>query len=477
MSLVPPSLRAVVVLAILSSAGCRAHSAAPWEASSAYTYFVAPPPAGSWMLRVAVTLERAPSQRIVAPGDSEPFGAVEGSEGSLARSGTGWIAPACLVRCTLRYTVDLDALASACRRIDCSRRVGDAIVGTASIWMLRPEPMGDAVIRVVLRGGDPARFATGLRRDPRGGFVLRSGELAEASYTAFGSFRRAQVDVPGARLDVALLGAPLDMGDAATLEWIRGGASCVARLFGRFPTDAAVFVVPVHGADEVVFGRVMSLAGPSVVLLFGDAARAERARNDWVVVHELFHLGCPSFGGEGHWLEEGLATYYEPILRERAGWITARELWSHFAREMPRGLRRNGDPASLERRDDIDSTYWGGALFALVADVKIRVTTRGQRSLDDVVRAALAREGDASHTARLADFLRIGDEATGTRALSEVNDAWAVRGENVDLDVLWRQLGVDAKKSPREGEGELVELEEGAPLAAVRAAISASGGH
>jgi predicted metalloprotease with PDZ domain len=149
---------------------------------------------------------------------------------------------------------------------------------------------------------------------------------------------------------------------------------------------------------------------------------------------------------------------------------------------MPRGLRRNGDPASLERRDDIDSTYWGGALFALLADVKIRVTTRGQRSLDDVVRAALTREGDASHTARLADFLRIGDEATGTRALAEVNDAWAVRGENVDLDLLWRQLGVDAKKTPREGapregEGELAELEDGAPLAAVRAAISASDGH
>jgi hypothetical protein len=473
MSLFPRSLGVLGVLAILFSGGCRGHTAAPGDASSAYTYVIAPPEAGSWLLRVEATLERAPSQLIVAPGDPAPFRAVEGSEGLLARAGSGWTAPACVVRCTLRYTVDLDALASTCRRVDCTRRVGDAVVGTASLFMLRPEPVGSAILRVLPRGGDPARFATGLRRDPRGGFVLRSDELAEASYTAFGSFRRAQIDVPGAKLDVALLGAPLGMGDAATLQWIKGGASCVAGLFGRFPTDAAVFVVPVHGADEVVFGRVMSLAGPSVVLLFGDASRAERARDDWVVVHELFHLGCPSFVGEGHWLEEGLATYYEPIMRERAGWMTARELWSHFAREMPRGLRKGGDPASLEQRDDIDSTYWGGALFALLADVKIRAATRGARSLDDVVRAALSRLGDASHAVRLAEFLRIGDEATGTRVLAEVHDAWAVRGENVDVAALWRELGVVAQKTP----AGLVELEDGAPLAAVRSGISAGDGH
>src|SRR5260221_7639491 len=347
-------LRSAGVLAILAGGGCRGHAATPGEGTpAAYTYVIAPPRVGSWLLVVEATLERAPSARIVAQGGAEPFGTVSVAQGSIAQAAGGWIVPACLVRCTLRYTVDLDALASACRRVDCSRRVGDAVVGTASMWMLRPEPTGDAVVRVVLAGGDPARFATGLRRDPRGGFVLRSRELAEASYTAFGSFRRAQVDVAGAKLDVAFLGTPLAIGDEATLEWIKGGASCVASLFGRFPTDAAVFVVPVHDADEVVFGRVMSLAGASVVLLFGDAVRAGGAKDDWVVVHELFHLGCPSFVGEGHWLEEGLATYYEPIMRERAGWMSARDLGAHCAGEVPRGVGRNGNPTGARLRTDM----------------------------------------------------------------------------------------------------------------------------
>jgi predicted metalloprotease with PDZ domain len=433
-----------------------------------YQYVISPPPEGSWALHVEATFEHAPSGRLVAPGAEEGILEVAPLNGdpSIGRDKDAWLAPACLTRCSLRYTVDLDALASACRRLDCSRRVGDAIIGTSSTWMLRPEGVGDAVVHVRTAGGQSNRFATGLRRDRSGGYVFRANEFAETSYTAFGSFRRARVGVPGAELDVALLGAPLAMGDAATLDWLKGSATCVARLFGRFPADASVFIVPISGADEVVFGRVMSLAGASVALLFGDQTRPESAHRDWVVVHELFHLGCPSFVGEGHWLEEGLATYYEPLLRERAGWMTEAELWAHFVREMPRGLRKEGEAASLEKRDDIDSTYWGGALFALLADVRIRQETRGVRSLDDVMRAVLAREGNATHTARVADFVRSGDETTGTHVLAALYDSWALRGQNVDLELLWRDLGVDGRT--------------GEPLAGdstVRQAIASSTGH
>ena len=112
---------------------------------------------------------------------------------------------------------------------------------------------------------------------------------------------------------MVFLDAPLAMGDAAALEFIRQSAMRVVSLFHDFPVDTTVFVVPVPGASEVVFGRVLSLAGASVALLFGDQTPASGVRDNWVVVHELFHLGCPTFVGEGRWLEEGLATYYEPI--------------------------------------------------------------------------------------------------------------------------------------------------------------------
>jgi hypothetical protein len=270
-------------------------------------------------------------------------------------------------------------------------------------------------------------------------------------------------------VELALLGAPLAMGDDAVTGWVSGAAGCVASLYGRFPVDASVFVVPVRGADELVFGRVLSLAGASVALLFGADTRAAGAHDDWIAVHELFHLGTPSFVGEGHWLEEGLATYYEPVLRERARWMREEDLWRHFAREMPRGLRTDGSPPSLEDRDDVDSTYWGGALFAFQADVRIREATRGARSLDDALRASLARLGDATHAATVAEFVRVGDEATGTRVLADLYARDAVAGEPVDLDALWRSLGVS-----RNPDGS-VGLHDDAPLAAVRRAISAAG--
>jgi predicted metalloprotease with PDZ domain len=457
---------------------------APGSARASYSYVITPPPEGSWTLRVEATFEGAPGDRLQAPEAVEAIRAVAlvGAAGPmpLSRQGDAWLAPACRARCAVRYEVDLEALAAACHRMDCDRRVGDAVLGRASTFMLRPDPMGDAVVRVRAAGPDADRFATGLRRDPAGGYVFAAREIGEASFTAFGAMRRAQVAVPGARLDLALLGPPLAMGDPGVEGFVSESASCVAALFGRFPVDATVFVVPVRGASSVVFGRVMSRAGASVALLVGDATPASNVHDEWVVVHELFHLGTPSFVGEGRWLEEGLATYYEPIARERAGWMTEADLWSHFVREMPRGLRGPTDARDLEARDDIDSTYWGGALFALVADVDIRVASGGARSLDDVIRAVLDREGDGTHASRVADFLRDGDAAARSEALSGAYGSWAVRGENPDLDALWRKLGIARAEGAPGSEPVKIVLRDDAPLAAVRRGIAASrlrGGH
>jgi hypothetical protein len=447
-----------------------------------YRYVIEPPAEGSWTLKVEATFESAPGDRLVLPGVDGAVGDVLVVEGggvsplSRARGagdeGDGYVVPACRARCVVRYTLDLDALASRCHRMDCERRIGDAVLGRASMFMLLPEPMGDAAIHVSVAGASSGRFVTGLRRDRAGGYAFRASELGEASFTAFGAVRERPVELPGARLDVALLGPPLAMGDAAAVGFVQKSAACVASLYGRFPVDATLFVVPVPGASDVVFGRVMSLAGASVALLFGDATPASSVGDNWVVVHELFHLSTPSFVGEGHWLEEGLATYYEPLLRARAGWMSEADLWAHFAREMPRGLRPDGEPPSLEDRDDIDSTYWGGALFALVADVGIRAATHDAHSLDDAVRAVLAREGDATHAAHVADFLRVGDAATDTGELARAYRSWVLGGANPDLAVLWRDLGVVTG-----GAGGQVTLRDDAPLAAVRRAMTASAPH
>ncbi len=468
---------AVVIFAV--AVACSRKAAAPPGEAPTYSYVLDLPAAGSWSLGVEATFERAPSDALVAGGSRGAVRAVamldaRGGSRTVEPRGEAWIVPECRASCRLRYTVDLDALASGCNTLDCARRVGDAVVGSASAWMLVPEPSGDAVLHVRVGSGDRARFATGLRRADGDGYVLRARELGEASYTAFGSMRTEHERVAGASLDIELLGRPLAMTDRGAVDWVRNGAACVGGLFGRFPVDATVFVVPVAGADEVVFGRVFSLAGASVVLLFGSDTRAETAHDDWVVVHELFHLGTPSFVGEGHWLEEGLATYYEPILRERAHWLSEADLWRHFVDEMPRGLRKADSPPSIEERDDIDSTYWGGALFALLADVRTLQETRGRRSLDDGLRAVLAREGDATHEARVKDFVQTCDEASGTQATAQVYKDFAMHGGAVDLDGMWRSLGIEAQEGGgAPGSSPSVRLHDDAPLGWVRRAIAA----
>ena len=218
--------------------------------------------------------------------------------------------------------------------------------------------------------------------------------------------------------------------------------SCVAPSHGSVGMPRRVADYADRFADLNLIVSIASFAlGASVVVVVGDKMPASKRHRDWVLVHELFHLGFPTFRGEGRWLGEGLATYYEPILRARAGWTTEAEVFKQFARNMPRGQAPRGSSAGLSARDDLDTIYWGGAMFCLAADVRIREETHGAHSLDDVIRAALDRGGDATHVWAVRDVVSLGDKVTGTTVLSEMYERYAARGERIDLDGLLDSLG------------------------------------
>jgi hypothetical protein len=452
-------VRAPAVL-LFAIAGCTAARPAP--PTPRWDYVVDAPAAGSTVLRVEARFVGAGTPVLAIDDEVAPlvrdFAIDDGAGWKPAPppDEATWRAPACARACSVRYAIDLAALAEACEdSVDCALASRDAILSPALAWLLHPKPRGDAPVTVRFRAADPARVLTGLRPS------FRSQDIAEGSFTAFGAVRRGRVEAAGAAIDVGLLGPPLAMGDDATLAWIADAARCDATLYGRFGVDrATVFVVPMTEVDDVLFGKVLALAGPSVVLLVGRAMRAESTHRDWVLVHELFHLGFPSFPSEARWLGEGLATYYEPVLRARCGWIAPDEAWRGFAERMPRGVARAGE--GLDGTDDFDAIYWGGALFALAADVAIRRETGGARSLDDWLRAVSARGGDASRLWSLDDVMREGDHATGTDVLTTMRARVAVRGEPIDAAKLLAALGVSADGT-----------RDDAPLAAIRRAITA----
>ena len=447
----------VPVFAFAASSAC---VKAPLEPRTlgTWSYDVEAPAEGSRTVMVEATFENARTERLAIARESTPFvHNVEMWNGmgwtAVQRHGQQWFEPACAKQCRIRYRVDLGEIAAACGdEVDCARRVGDATLSPALQWLMHPSPKTDVPVTVRVHTPNATQFVSGMNAMDESGqtFAFRSYDLDEGSFTAFGPMRRYRLDVKGkdgpaaARLDLAVLGhTKYAMPDAAIKAWVEDAASVVTGLFGRFPVDrATLFVVPARGEDEVVFGKVLSLAGASVVVVVGDQMPSSSRHQDWVLVHELFHLGFPTFRGEGRWLGEGLATYYEPILRARAGWTSEQEVFRQFARNMPRGVPNRGS-AALAQRDDLDSIYWGGALFCFAADVRIREETHGKHSLDDVLREALGRGGDATKVWTVADVVRLGDEVTGTTVLSEMYQRYAARGDRIDLEGILASLGVD----------------------------------
>lgn len=465
---------------LLASTAC-VRPAADARAAGSWSYEVDAPADGSRTVVVEATFDNARTDRLAITRESAPFVRdvqLKNPHGwtTVERRGSQWYEPACMHHCVVRYRIDLGELAAACGdEVDCARRVGDATLSPALSWLAHPSPKTDVPVRVHVRTPNPATFASGMHAVDESGrlFSFRSYDLDEGSFTAFGPLRHYRVDVSGkdgssgSRVDVAVVGkAKYAMSDDDLKTWVEEATQVVTPLFGRFPVDrTTLFLVPAKGEEEVVFGKVLSLAGASVVVVVGDKMQATARHRDWVLVHELFHLGFPTFRGEGRWLGEGLATYYEPILRARAGWTTEPEVYRQFARNMPRGVPARGSSSpGLAQREDLDSIYWGGALFCFAADVRIREETRGKHSLDDVIRAALARGGDATKVWTVAEVVHLGDQVTGTTVLSEMYDRYAARGERIDLDGLLASLGIDR-------DGPTIDLDEERPLAWVRREI------
>jgi hypothetical protein len=178
----------------------------------------------------------------------------------------------------------------------------------------------------------------------------------------------------------------------------------------------------------------------------------------------MVHLTFPSVAEEHHWIEEGAAVYVEPIARFRAGNYPKERVWGEMARDMRQGLPAEGDEG-LDHTHTWGRTYWGGALFCLLADIEIHERTHNQKGLDDALRAIMNDGGVITEDWELEHALSIGDKATGVPVLGQLYTKMKDKPVSVDLEKLWQQLGV----SQQDG---TASFDDHAPLAAIRDAIS-----
>jgi hypothetical protein len=384
----------------------------------------------------------------------------------LLDRGTRFELAAAKPRAVFQYRVDLERAAREREDFDFALESGESVIAPASTFLLHPLPLR-AETRIELRVQAPTGFGFDSGLERRGdAYLLQAHEISVATYCVFGRFAERVLELPGGRIELVLLdGAPrLAIDDLA--GWAERSARLIADFYGRFPAARTLLVlVPVEGEAAVLFGKLLPESAPGVAVLLGTRTGAAALERDWILLHELFHIGVPSFDDEGKWFDEGLATYFEPILRVRAGMLSELELWQEFGRGMPRGLPSLAH-YGLERAPGYAGMYWGGAVYCLLADVELRKSSGLTLGLEDAVRAVFSGGGRSSDVWSLDETFALAERTLDTDVLSSLRKRHADGPAPVDLDALFAELGVVVR------DGNVLALRNDAPLSSVRAALA-----
>ncbi|HEX6118181.1 MAG TPA: hypothetical protein VFZ03_01945, partial [Dongiaceae bacterium] len=280
---------------------------------------------------------------------------------------------------------------------------------------------------------------TALKADQDGYYQVPLLRLDEAGPLILGTIEGRAI--PGdPELTLAMPSGAFKISPEQLAAWVSAVAESNRRFWGRSPAkDGLVILVP-SPRDGVPFGRVLSLGGAVVTALVGEQAAHRQLYDDWVLVHEFIHLGSPLMRDTGAWLNEGFATFYEPVLRTRAGWKSEDAVWREWITSMPRGM-----PAMTEiglENAGRGGIYWGGALFALMAEIESLKASDGKIGFSDCLRTVLAEGGDVTQKWPTMKFLGRCDALLGTPVISALAEQHIRKGSAMDLDRLWRRLGV-----------------------------------
>lgn len=307
-------------------------------------------------------------------------------------------------------------------------------------------------------------------------YSLMQSSQAVGGVVVVGQFLERRIVVGGAHLDIALLdGEP--PADIDVIEaWLADAAQHLMSVHGAFPAQRVqIVVVPVAGRTEfgasreaVPFGRVLRAGGPAVQFFVDQTSTLAQLKDDWTATHEFSHLLLPYVRRPDSWMSEGFASYYQNVLRARAGAYDEAMAWQKLLEGFARGRRqayaetltesiRTRGPNFLMR------LYWSGAAIALLADVELR---RRQSSLDAVLgrlNACCLPSGQSYSAQALSRKL---DTLGGDGVFEALRARWANANSFPDVDSVLRDLGVVWRNDG-------VQFDDSAPDAALRRAIMA----
>ncbi len=369
--------------------------------------------------------------------------------------------------CQLGYRFALAEAARSKRSRNRALEQDGVLLSPPGVWLLSPtSPRPGSRYRLEVKTPPEIRFVNGAFPEPKdpNAWEGLTADLMDGPYAGFGPFETARVESVKGIVDVAITPGERKVSKQAIESWVDAAAANVSGYLGRYPVPRALLIVLIGGRRGVGFGSSMGDGGASVMVSVSRECPQSELDKDWTLTHEMMHLLLPNVPRTHHWFEEGMATYAEPVARTRALRQTPEMLW----RELMNGMPKGRDAAAARGLDGSGwaSTYWGGALFMMLADVAIREQTNNKKGLEDALRG-IRDEGTIADNWPLERVLRVGDTATGTRALQYLYATMGWKAHEVDLATLWKRLGVAR-------DGDTVSFDEAAPLAAIRKAIDGS---
>lgn len=373
----------------------------------------------------------------------------------------------------VEYEVGIAAPGGDSRR-DALRRIDGAVVGPSSGWLWRPrEPAAATTVRFDLPAG--MQVSAPWPETASHTYRLTDTPAAWRDQIAVGLIERIDIPVTGGRLRLALLGS-LREEDAGRFErWLSEAAAAVAGLYERFPEPhTQVLLLPAApSAGAVPWGQVLRGGAPSVLFVVNPARPLGDLRADWTAVHEFSHLLLPFVSRRDAWVSEGFASYYQNLLRARAGMIDPADAWSNLWAGFGRGRAATRAQLTLAEATremygpNLMRVYWAGAALALDVDIELRRRLPARRGLDEVL-AALGACCLAPDRLWTGDelFAKL-DRLAGTDFLQAMYRSYAESRDFPDVDAMFRELGI-------EPQGDSVRLAGGPAEAALRAELDGS---
>src|SRR5712664_1035621 len=147
-----------------------------------------------------------------------------------------------------------------------------------------------------------------------------------ATMKLYASSASDRIEVGGSTLDVSIDLDQFELGRTALLDWVTRSAKAVTAYFGRFPVAHARVHITVSQHGGVSNGVSFGDGGAHCRISVGQHARLADLYNEWELTHEMVHFSFPSVEDRHHWIEEGIATYVEPIARASVGRLSAEQV-------------------------------------------------------------------------------------------------------------------------------------------------------